>query len=965
MKTSRTLRGLALAATVAAGIGALPAAAQESDDFSFARRLAYRGWFDLADDICKRIERDHTLPREVRSALPILLAEIELAKADREQDAGRSLEHITRSIARLDRFIADEPSHPRSFEAKINIGYLKSRKAKSLVDQLDSAKTPDQHDRLRKEASALYDEVTAGFEDSVTVWKRLPASDEVGGAIMDARLEADRARYEHARIPGLPDEERKKLLADAIKNLVDFEIDYGDTAKAFEAMLLEGKCLMETGEVAQAEVKLKNTLSLDGILRKEKIPRNEYFDSIIYGTYLTLTQLYLKTNRPKDARVFIETTFANDPAAVRAWIGMALKVELVDAYFRLKDARAKQLAEDIIKADPDGPFGRRMKERIAHLGSRGHVRIDQEQAIRVAEGSMDKGRLRDAMAMLRQAIEGQATEESRAKNVPKALFLMGQCLQDMKRNYEAAIVFEKVVALYPKHELGVKACWEAIVCFSNEFDTFEDPLDERDKDRLMETLLRTWPGAKEADNIPYLQGLKLENAKKHREAAEKYLAVPERAPAYERSLVRGAYCLRVDAFRTHADYVRKGKKDPAELQAMIDQLNRAEGLFRKFLDRIAKNPAENAEQARDRVSLVGVTDQELAYLYNHVLIGKAEKALEFLDKVASEMSADDDRLARINLLQIQSQLVLNRNDDAVKTLELMFHRFENVKETAQACKSVAIRLDEITADYFKKNGNVLDDYARENLKKISKYYAKWVQGAMRFSMNASVNDVMSVGESLYVNAKRLNSLPETVQSFMDMKKGMLVGWKNYFEEAEFVHSLLVGPTFRGKYAEKDRLILMARRARCLSFIADSAEGWGAAKNAYEEIVKDFGIKDAQGQFSRQTIQDRPLLLGPYLEVGAVYFELGRWTRIHYDNAISVFTDVASVSAPGSEPWWIARYMTFLSHFRRGGPKDIMTAQIGIKMIEDNYPDFDAGKYGLKEKFIELKKEIERTGAANR
>src|SRR6185436_10183776 len=99
-------------------------------------------------------------------------------------------------------------------------------------------------------------------------------------------------------------------------------------------------------------------------------------------------------------------------------------------------------------------------------------------------------------------------------------------------------------------------------------------------------------------------------------------------------------------------------------QAMTDQLGKAEGLFQKFLERVAKIQAENAEQARDRVSLMSVTYQELAYLYNHVLIGKADKALDFLDKVASEMSADDDRLAKINLLQIQSQLVLNKVDEA-------------------------------------------------------------------------------------------------------------------------------------------------------------------------------------------------------------------------------------------------------------------------------------------------------------
>src|SRR5262245_18438385 len=105
---------------------------------------------------------------------------------------------------------------------------------------------------------------------------------------MDARLEADRSRYEHARIPGLADEDRKTLLQDAIKHLVDFEIDYGDTSKAFEAMLLEGRCLFELAEYPQAETKLRYTLSLRDFLIKVKIARIEYFDQIIFGPYLTI-----------------------------------------------------------------------------------------------------------------------------------------------------------------------------------------------------------------------------------------------------------------------------------------------------------------------------------------------------------------------------------------------------------------------------------------------------------------------------------------------------------------------------------------------------------------------------------------------------------------------------------------------------------------------------------------------------
>jgi tetratricopeptide (TPR) repeat protein len=959
----RCLPALALMAVLGATLGGATASAQEPDDFSFAKRLAYRGWFDLAAHVCARIEKDLSLPRDVRAALPILLAEIELAKADRENDSDKAMKHISESIARLQKFIAEEVNHPKIFEAQINIGYLKSRKAKSLVDQIEGAKNARDHDRLRKEADALYKEVAAEFEESVQNWKRLPDSVETAGAIMDARLEAERARYENARVPGLAEVDRKKLLEDAVKSLVDFEIDYGDTAKAFEAMLLDSRCLFELGEYAQAETKLKSTVALKDILIKAKIPGNPYFDQIIFGAYLTLSQVYLKSNRSKDAEKYIDGLFKSDPNVEREWIGSALKVEKVEALFRQKkNVEAQVLAEKVITADPNGPWAALMRKKLQGMGSAGIVRLDPKRAIQAAEGSMERGRFREALGTLRQAIEGCVTEASKAENVPNALYLMGQCLSEMKRNYEAAINFEKVYSVAPGNkELSPQALWQAVICFSEEFDTFGDPADERDKNRVMDVLVKAFPGHPVTDNIYYLQGRTLEAQRKLVEAADRYLKVPERASAHERALVRAAYCLRADAFR---QYSQLKKKDAAAEQAILDQLTKAEALFKKFLKRVADIPAENPEMARDRASLVIVVNQELAFLYNHKLVGKAEESLAFLNKVAKDMAPDDERMARIHLLQIQSFLVLNKNDEAVQTMELMYDRFPHVQETAQACKSVAIRLDEITSAIIKANEakgiKELDEVSKDNLKKVSRYYKKWMDGAMAFGMDARVTDVMAVADTLYAIAKRLNGVSDTT-SFMDLKRGQIVGWKNYFEDAEFVHGLLVSDKFRGKYPEKDRLILMAQRARCLSFIAEGLQGWTSAKVAYEDIVKDYKIVTEKGDFVPSALVENPILVGTYLELGAVYHELGRFNKIHYDNAITTFTNVTSVCASGGEPWWLSRYGCLEAYFYRGKERDIMTAQIGIKMLQDNYPNFDGGKYGLQEKFNELKRKIDMTG----
>ncbi|HTF56801.1 MAG TPA: tetratricopeptide repeat protein, partial [Planctomycetota bacterium] len=561
MKTHRALaRGFFVAATflvAAIFLGPSPAWAQESDDFEFARRLAYRGWFDLANDVSDRITRDSSVPGEVRSAIPILLAEIDLAKAEREPDPEKARKHVDDAIALLDKFIKEQTSHARVLEARINIGWLKARKAKGLVDQLEAAKVGADHERLKVEAAALYGEVGKEFDEIVVECrKKTPRNaDEkeiIEGAIIDARLEAQRARFEQARIPGMLEEDRKKLLTDAVASLVDYEIDYGDRGKAFEAMLLEGRCLLELGEFPQAEVKLKNTLNLVDVLAKEKMPRAAYHDNIIFNAYLTMAQLYLKSGKPKEANAFIDNVLKTDPSVEKAWIGVALKVEQVRALFRLKNfAKAEAIARKVIEADPNGRDAMIMRDELRSAGAGPGVKLPPEQCINIADGKMDRSQFRDAMVSLRQAIEGCTTEADLAKWAPEAWYKMGQCLQEMKRHYEAAVAYEKVFTLAPKHEKAPKACFAVVVCYTMEYELSADA---RDKEAVVRyrSKLADWPDDPVGDNIPYLEGLELEQAGKLPEAAVCYGKLRERAEAYEKGLVRGGHCLRIDAYRQWA-----------------------------------------------------------------------------------------------------------------------------------------------------------------------------------------------------------------------------------------------------------------------------------------------------------------------------------------------------------------------------------------------------------------------------
>ena len=60
---------------------------------------------------------------------------------------------------------------------------------------------------------------------------------------------------------------------------------------------------------------------------------------------------------------------------------------------------------------------------------------------------------------------------------------------------------------------------------------------------------------------------------------------------------------------------------------------------------------------------------------------------------------------------------------------------------------------------------------------------------------------------------------------------------------------------------------------------------------------------------------------------------------------------------GEKPWWQSKYMVLLVLFERGAEADLKLAKVGLDNLERSNPVFDNGKYGMKDKFLELKKQI--------
>jgi hypothetical protein len=110
----------------------------------------------------------------------------------------------------------------------------------------------------------------------------------------------------------------------------------------------------------------------------------------------------------------------------------------------------------------------------------------------------------------------------------------------------------------------------------------------------------------------------------------------------------------------------------------------------------------------------------------------------------------------------------------------------------------------------------------------------------------------------------------------------------------------------------------------------------------------------------EVMQAHRELLGVYVEEGYVYAELGKKDaklKFQFDNASTVFSNVLRVVQSDSEPWWQSKFMVLQVLFDRGAEADVKLAKVGIENLERSNPTFDNNKFGMKDKFLELKKQI--------
>jgi tetratricopeptide (TPR) repeat protein len=456
----------------------------------------------------------------------------------------------------------------------------------------------------------------------------------------------------------------------------------------------------------------------------------------------------------------------------------------------------------------------------------------------------------------------------------------------------------------------------------------------------------------------------VDSAPDRKKAAEQFLQVAaerrradtvpvgERSLEYEKALLKAGHCYRLCAVQKWTNQHANADTE----QEVKHALRLAEEALQQVL-MILEDPARRsaeADIAQTQSNLWWIGTFELAYVYLHEASQKYGDCLILLDKGARALPTGNARLAKVWALEIHVRISQKQPDLAANTLDLMFDQFPDAPELARACKKVAMALDEATRELVKAKA----EQARinENLRRISRYYAKWLVAAPGLNMRITMADVLAVAETLYEGANQINGLGENVISFLDLK-GRKITEANYFRDAVLVHKVLTEGKV-GTLSDRDRIIVMTRLARCYSFIAQDTEGWGKARDQYEHIMRVYKAVAASGRLDDTVLQAHPNLLGVYVELGYVYYELGqKGSKAHLGSASLVFGNVLGVVPGAPESLWKVAFEVLQMLVETGVAKETKMAKVGLENLERGNPDFDHDQFGMKAKFLELKKTI--------
>jgi len=752
-------------ALAAAFIAAFAAPAWAQDDFELADGLAGRGWFDLAQELLKKIEGSSSYTAEQRSEAKYGLAKMNARMAERESDPKEKRKLYDSAIAAIKEFSANNPKHARYGESLSEVAYLMQQKGKFLMGQ--GRTDPN----APKEAEEAYSQAENLFKDLIKALgerrverpsdekdtRGMQAYDEWDQKMMNAKYNYGVSLFAHAEV--LKDRTDKgaqmKELLDQMVNFFekDFMWEYERYLQAYDAFIYMGRgfqLLAESSDGAKADDfwkkcfnyigKAKGLLS-DKELRKmedvREVAERAYFYEIkarlVYGD---TRKGGMATKQYSEAARLAEELFKLLPK-LDDDMSKLIRLEQGRAYFKAGKGEAGKTLLTAIARDPRNKETWIESLAIDILGEYAGE-TDVRLAIEAADNIFEKGPafLYQAIGKYRRAITAIKKSEDQPL-VAHCWFQIGLCYFYLDRYYESVAAFTKLEDSMIKNANASKAADGALrklMALKKLKGITKDSADQAAYDDFLRWATGAYPkqigssGKREAAISSEDRARELAEGKKWSEAADKYreaadawagISSDTTDPFYEEALFTAGF----DWYRRGDCLNRSGNAGDAA--KITDAFGRALQSFANHLAYVDKLANKERTVIKNAVGSVMFSCR----IYLHKTVNKPEKALEVSTDLEKRFpGADATFVMNIMSQRIDAKLDMGKMgeaEDDLKSLKSTYQKegigINNLSRAlgllAQAFEAAAAKLDR------EKDREIYDNYSV----KAAAYYYDYFQ----------------------------------------------------------------------------------------------------------------------------------------------------------------------------------------------------------------------------------------------
>ncbi len=918
------------------------------DDAAFARALYRGGFADLAEGLCKTIEKKGGLSPEAKVGVTALHLDLRFDLAQKETDVTKRKDLLKGILDEKEELVRQFPGMKEGVEAAETLPDVYRALGETITVAVQKTTDVAQVAQLQREGEQVYAQAEEKLKQRIAELEPDHSATAADRLYTSYRYNLPRTYYYHSLLYPQGEFRKKQLLEMAIEGFQQFGLDYQENLLYYDGLIFEGLAAKDLDKKQDAIASFDEAIGVSQFFKNEKTGKTELsLEAADVITRAALQKVLLQTEM-KDyagasatAKAYLEVV--PEPAQTSGGLGLAVVAAQAEAELASGDTKsAAETAAKLVSMDEKGRWGEKGRDLQAKLISgAGGGDIDAGAMLKIAAQRLSRGDDLSALRIAHQGIDAAKGTPKEANVSCEGYLLIGSIYASRGAGwlYEAALAYDTAYKGWPKAEKAPEALYQAMSAYQRLLSADKRPWFKKRYDDDAHTLATEYANSQRASYALLLGANQLFDDGKFLEAAAEYQKVQPNSPAYLEAQFRAGTCYLRQANKLCNDK-KEGEADQFEKQA--------ETLLKKSrtdLEAAVKTTMNLDEQARYQGTAFRAT-VSLAQLYLLDCMKRPQDAIEALKDV-DEKAGNEDDVATVWGLRISAMEKMGKLDDAVGLLDSLAKKNPDSNAIGSAARLVATALDRQAVELEKQN-------------KLKERDAAWKKAAIYYSMSgralaksktAKASTIEEVANRLFVLGLQFNDVPKDWDSF--------VGWPatktldtTLFKDAETLYraALQLSPSYQNQI----------KLGRALGF-----EGqFGEAASTYGRLFDSEPIIDVSAtppKFNGGLLKEKPDLYVAYLEWGVASEEAAAKTRDaeSYLRAQTIFENLVRTpdpSGPRARVYWHAK-LNQLKNLSNQGKypeaamllRDIERTNTELGAPAGLQPDFAKVKEALKNK----------------